>query len=207
MSASPGITEYRSALVPPQSQILSGEDSVLESPSMIRRLGWMMTNPWKNTLLPAAFLRWLLSRSRSPLIAESLARPGGWRAMEIIYAQAPAVGWLDRQALHDSAVCMAARNRRRIVTGILTQLLAGTPTDFPITMLGIGAGPIRWAPADPIQEEKDQLAGEVCRYRQAAEERLVLIDRIHREAARLRKELDEHVRTALAASSPQPKAA
>ena len=143
MSASPGVAEFGSALFPTQCRELSDGESVLESPSLMRRVGWMMTNPWKNTLLPAALLRSLMSRSRSPLIAESLARPGGWRAMEIIYAQAPAVDWLDRQALYDNPVCMAARNRRRIVTGILTQLLAEAPADHPITMLGVGAGPGR----------------------------------------------------------------
>src|SRR5882757_1887909 len=96
----------------------------LECPSMLQRAGYLIGNPLKNFLLPAGWLRRQLGRSRSPLLAESFARPGGWRSMEIIYRNATAVDWFDRQALCDNPISMAARNRRKIVTGKIAGLIA-----------------------------------------------------------------------------------
>src|SRR5262249_28921580 len=81
----------------------------LESPSMRQRAGYLLANPWKNFLLPAGWLRPRLRRSRSPLVAESFARPGGWRSMEIIYGNAEPVDWFDQQALRDNPISMGAR--------------------------------------------------------------------------------------------------
>lgn len=131
-----------------------------ESPTIANRAASLILNPFKNFLLPAGFLRWLVKRSGSPLIAESLQRPGGWRAMEIIYRNAEPVDWFDRQALRANPICMAARNRRRIVIGILTRLMTAHANAGPVTIFGIGAGPghhvqssIRLSGIDPSNVE------------------------------------------------------
>ncbi len=116
----------------------------LESPSLRQRTGYLLVNPWKNFLIPAAWLRKRLQRSRSPLVAESFVRPGGWRSMEIIYRNQEPVDWFDRQALRDNPISMAARNRRLIVTQKIAALIAryGKATSN-VTLVGVGAGPGR----------------------------------------------------------------
>ncbi|MGE5193644.1 MAG: class I SAM-dependent methyltransferase family protein [Deltaproteobacteria bacterium] len=115
----------------------------LESPSLRQRAGYLLVNPWKNFLLPAGWLRKRLRRSRSPLVAESFVRPGGWRSMEIIYRNQEPVDWFDRQALRDNPISMAARNRRLIVTQKIAALIARYGRESPVTIVGVGAGPGR----------------------------------------------------------------
>ena len=114
-----------------------------ETPSVMQRLGYVLTNPGKNYLIPCPLLRALLKTSRSPLIAESFLRPGGWRSMEIVYKNAPPVDWMDRQAVPGNPITMAARNRRKIVIKRLTGLIRTHDSVGPVTLLGIGAGPGR----------------------------------------------------------------
>src|SRR5262245_39961072 len=115
----------------------------LEAPKMRQRTAYLLANPWKNFLLPAGWLRNRLRRSRSPLVAESFVRPGGWRSMEIIYRNAEPVDWFDRQALRDNPISMAARNRRLIVTRQIAGLIARCTAPSAITIVGVGAGPGR----------------------------------------------------------------
>ena len=82
-----------------------------------------------------------MKQSQSDLIAESFRSPGGWRSMELVYRNAPPVDWLDRQALRDNPISMAARNRRKIITDKLTKLIQLQPRDQHVNLLGIGAGP------------------------------------------------------------------
>ena len=119
------------------------DDKRFESPSIRQRISYALTNPGKNYLIPRFLLRSLLKTSRSPLIAESFVRPGGWRSMEIVYKNAPTVDWLDRQALKDNPITMAARNRRTIVIKRLTRLIQEQGSTGDVTLLGIGAGPGR----------------------------------------------------------------
>jgi SAM-dependent methyltransferase len=121
----------------------SEEAVPLEAPSARQRAGYLLVNPWKNFLLPAGWLRNRLRRSRSPLVTESFVRPGGWRSMEIIYRNREPVDWFDRQALRDNPISMAARNRRRIVTGKIASLIARAPRDSAVAVVGVGAGPGR----------------------------------------------------------------
>ncbi len=114
-----------------------------EVPSMRQRANYLLTNPWRNFLLPVNVLQRLMTRSASPLIAEAQVRPGGWRSMEILYRNDEPVDWSDRQALRDNPVSMASRNRRRIVTDKLASLIAAHEARSPVTMLGVGAGPGR----------------------------------------------------------------
>lgn len=118
-------------------------DDRLESPSIGQRIAYLLANPWKNFLLPAAWLRRTVARSPSPLIAESRRRPGGWRSMEIIYRNAEPIDWFDRQALRDNPISMAARNRCRIVTRLLASMIASDAASGPVSLVGIGAGPGR----------------------------------------------------------------
>ena len=115
----------------------------LEAPSIMQRFGYLLTNPGKNYLIPCSLLRAFLKTSRSPLIVESFLRPGGWRSMELVYKNAPPVDWLDRQALADNPITMAARNRRKIVIERLVRLIQQHDSVGNVTLLGIGAGPGR----------------------------------------------------------------
>ncbi len=116
----------------------------LEAPDVWQKIGYGVTRPLKNAIVPSVMLRKLLASSQSPLLAEALERPGGWRSMQLTYRNDQPVDWLDRQALRDNPVSMAARNRRRVVIDRLTQLIAEKNQQSiatPIRILGIGAGP------------------------------------------------------------------
>lgn len=117
------------------------ESLPLERPSAVQRLGYLITNPSKNFLLPAAWLKRLLGRSHSPLVQESFRRPGGWRSMEYVYRNDPPVDWIDRQALRDNPLSMAARNRRLIVRQMLISEIQRFAAQGPVSLLGVGAGP------------------------------------------------------------------
>jgi hypothetical protein len=136
--------------------------SALEAPSARQRIGYLLTNPWRNFLIPAGWLRRLVSRSRSPLIAESRVSPGGWRSMEIIYRNAPPVDWFDRQALRENPISMAARNRRRIVTGILSRLIAERAAVSDVVIVGVGAGPGRHVQSAIVESGIDPTRVRAC---------------------------------------------
>ena len=142
---SPVLADVQNRNVPHLRSVRNSEAAAtsLESPTIRQRAGYLFANPWKNFLLPAAWLRSRLRRSRSPLVAESFARPGGWRSMEIIYRNAEPVDWFDRQALCDNPLSMAARNRRRLVTRKIAELIARYGARSAVTIVGVGAGPGR----------------------------------------------------------------
>lgn len=100
-----------------------------------------VVDPLRNKLLPAGLLKRMASRSRSPLIQESLVRPGGWRSMNIVYENRRPVDWMDRMAVRYNPISMATRNRRKLVTAKLTELLKAIGSAGSIHLLGIGAGP------------------------------------------------------------------
>ncbi len=105
---------------------------------------WLMkrlADPWKNSWLSSDLLRKITRQSRSPLIAETHRSPGSWRSMEIVYGNEQPVDLLDKMALRDNAISMAARNRRRFVVSELTRLLQKFSSERVINVLGIGAGP------------------------------------------------------------------
>ena len=116
-------------------------EQAFEVPSSGQQFGYRILNPFKNVLIPSALLRALMRSSRSKLIEESFISPGGWRSMELLYRNAAPVDWLDRQALRDNPISMAARNRRKVVTNKLVQLINDQPSDEHVTLLGIGSGP------------------------------------------------------------------
>jgi hypothetical protein len=83
----------------------------------------VLADPWKNHLLPTSWLQRLTQGSRSPLIAESHRSPGSWKVMEIIYESRQPIDLLDKMAIQDNAISMAARNRRRFVVAELTRMI------------------------------------------------------------------------------------
>lgn len=102
-----------------------------------------LANPFRNYLLPASWLRVIASRSRSPLIAETFLRPGGWRSMELIYDNAAPQDWSDAQAIRSNPVSVATRNRHRYVVQHLAELIRHVAMKEPVSILGVGAGPGR----------------------------------------------------------------
>ena len=130
-------------------------EAALESPSMLQRAGYLLGNPLKNFLLPAGWLRRQLKLSRSPLLAESFVRPGGWRSMEIVYRNATAVDWFDHQALRDNPMAMAARNRRKIITRKITHLIGDYGRASAVTIVGVGAGPGRHVQSAIVNSDID----------------------------------------------------
>lgn len=115
----------------------------LESMTRGQRIGNWLINPYKNYLIPASWLKALLKTSQSELLAETFRRPGGWRAMEILYRKDAPVDLLDRQAILDNPISRASRNRLQTVTQILIDLIQACQSDGPVTLLGVGAGPGR----------------------------------------------------------------
>jgi SAM-dependent methyltransferase len=101
----------------------------------------VMTDPWKNYLLPAPWLRSLSRLSKSSLIAETFRSPGSWKSMEIIYENANPVDLLDKIAVKDNPISMAARNRRRYVVHKLAECMRTFASEAVINVLGVGAGP------------------------------------------------------------------
>ncbi|MDB5345515.1 MAG: hypothetical protein JWP89_3892 [Schlesneria sp.] len=100
-----------------------------------------VVDPLRNRLLPVSMLKRMANRSQSPLIQESLVRPGGWRSMSIVYENSKPVDWMDRMAVRYNPISMATRNRRKLVTAKLTELLKSLQNEPQIQLLGIGAGP------------------------------------------------------------------
>ncbi len=130
-------------LTPPGIRLMNPPVIELERPTMAQRIGSALLNPAKNYALPVSWLIGLLRRSTGPLLAESFARPGGWRSMEIIYRNDEPQDWLDRQALRDNPISMASRNRLKIISQRLATLVTQYGASETVTILGIGAGPGR----------------------------------------------------------------
>lgn len=101
-----------------------------------------LTNPWKNWLAHPGVLKQIMLWSGSPLARESMGRPGGWRAMEIIYENAEPLNLLDAISCRYNAFPMALRNRKRYVTHKIAALINEFEgkTDH-IYVVGVGAGP------------------------------------------------------------------
>ncbi len=98
-------------------------------------------NPFRNYLIPAFILKAVLRRSSSPLIRETFIRPGSWQSMRIVYENAEPKGIIDRLAIRDNSISMATRNRRQLVTAILTRIISSLKDTRNIQILGVGSGP------------------------------------------------------------------
>lgn len=160
----------------------------LEALSIAQRTRGLLLNPWKNFLLPARILQRWMGSTPSPLVAESFLRPGGWRSMELVYANAQPLDWLDRLALCDNPMSMASRNRLRIVVARLASLIARYAAEAPVTVLAVGAGPGRHVQtaitnsgveSGRVTAHLINLHDDAFAYGRALSRRLGIEDRIH----------------------------
>lgn len=110
-------------------------------PGVVKFANRVLLNPLRNYLLPAGLVRHLMAASASPLIAESLIRPGSWRSMEITYRNAEPVDVLDRLALRKTPMSLASRNRRARVTATISRLIREFAAAATVSIVGVGAGP------------------------------------------------------------------
>jgi len=119
----------------------AAEPSYESIPASARFINRLVLNPLRNYLLPAGLARGVLAKSRSPLIAEALVRPGSWRSMEITYQNPEPVDWIDNLALRKTPMALASRNRRKYVTRKLADLIGFYAARDRVTIVGVGAGP------------------------------------------------------------------
>ena len=117
----------------------------------------LFINPMINYILPVWLMKFFLTRSSSPLLRECLVRPGGWMSMEFSYdATAPCKDWLDFLVMRWGAMPMALRNRKKLVSWILANLIRDHAAKGHVKVLGIGAGPSRnLLSAVILAEQKD----------------------------------------------------
>ncbi|MFW5799066.1 MAG: class I SAM-dependent methyltransferase family protein, partial [Planctomycetota bacterium] len=113
--------------------------------SALDRVRQHIANPFKNYLVPRSTWRWIFRKSGSELLAESQRRPGGWKAMEIIYANNPPKNFIDEMAVSQSPYSVEIRNRKTLVTDRLAKLVrhyAESAED--LLMVSVGGGPGRY---------------------------------------------------------------
>lgn len=101
----------------------------------------VLINPLINYLLPRKFLLHLLKTKRSPLLEESIRAPGGWRSMHLSYENAAPVSTLDKLVLRFGIFPMGLRNRKRMMTRILKDLIHDFSAKGHVHIVGVGAGP------------------------------------------------------------------
>lgn len=111
-----------------------------EAPSKsTRQVKKFLVNPLIN-YLPRSFFFWLLRKTQSPLVLESLRKAGSWQTMRISYENKPHVDLLDKLFLTFGTFPMGLRNRKRLVVKKLVEFIGRHP-QRPLHVLGIGAGP------------------------------------------------------------------
>lgn len=88
--------------------------------------------------LPASWLRGLLRFSKSELAAANWVDPGGWRSMVISYEGNPAQV-SDKVLVGSGVMAMALRNRLRLASRLLAELIDAS--EPPVHVLCLGAGP------------------------------------------------------------------
>lgn len=114
---------------------------VFEEIGSAQQLMRSITNPFLNHLIPVGVLKWFMRRSKSPLVTEMFRWPGSWKSVEITYANAAPVDWIDRLALRQNAMAIATRNRRKVIVKLLAEMLRRLDSSDGLNLLGIGAGP------------------------------------------------------------------
>ena len=109
--------------------------------SLRQKIRHTFTNPFKNWILPTGLLRKVMVWSGSPIVLESLHRPGGWKAMEIIYKNATPINFIDALSVRDACFPMAIRNRKKLVTKTISGLVQKYAGASCVVIVGVGAGP------------------------------------------------------------------
>jgi len=110
-------------------------------PLLQRVFNHAVLNPLLNYIIPSNMLIDFLSKSKSPLIHESILRPGGWRAMRISYENREPRDWIDKRILKDAVLTLSARNRRRMAVSALKNLIYRHCAQGDVHIVGIGTGP------------------------------------------------------------------
>ncbi|MCX6354262.1 MAG: class I SAM-dependent methyltransferase family protein [Candidatus Aureabacteria bacterium] len=98
-------------------------------------------NPLINYIVPTKLLLNFLNKSKSPLLHESISRPGGWRAMKLCYENGEPVDAVDKRILKDAVLTLSARNRRRMAVRVLKDLIQKYRVGGDVHIVGIGTGP------------------------------------------------------------------
>lgn len=104
-----------------------------------RALKAAVINPLANYLLPAGMLKAMLRWGKSELAQANWSDPGGWRSMVISYDGRPEK-IADKILVGAGTMAMALRNRRRLASAILVNLIDEAPHQPP-HVLCLGAGP------------------------------------------------------------------
>jgi len=110
-------------------------------PLLQRAINRAVINPLINYVVPAKLLLGFLRRSKSPLLRESILRPGGWRAMKLCYENGEPVDAVDKRILKDAVLTLSARNRRRMAVRSLRDLIHKHRVSGDVHVVGIGTGP------------------------------------------------------------------
>ncbi|MDP8263553.1 MAG: class I SAM-dependent methyltransferase family protein [Candidatus Ancaeobacter aquaticus] len=105
--------------------------------SIIKKI---VLNPFINYILPRAWILHTIENSKCDLLKESVARPGGWRSMEISYENGQYKDFLDMVALRHSIFPMGLRNRKKLFSKVIAELIKRYAPDGHVNILGIGAG-------------------------------------------------------------------
>jgi len=82
-----------------------------------------IVNPLINHLIPRDLLVSYLKKSKSPLVRESLRRPGSWKCMKISYEKKAPVDFVDLMVSHFGTFPMGLRNRKKLVVGKIIHLI------------------------------------------------------------------------------------
>lgn len=96
-----------------------------------------LVNPMINYVLPRWLLR-LMLRRQSPLLEACAREPGSWECMRLSYEAQQAQGPVDRLVQKYGSFPMALRNRKRLVSRVLGELISGY--DRPVHIVGVAAG-------------------------------------------------------------------
>jgi hypothetical protein len=103
-----------------------------------------VVNPFITHLLPRDVLIKYLKESKSPLIQESLKRPGSWRCMKISYENKPPVDFIDLIVSRCGTFPMGLRNRKRLVVrkvvSLIQHYLDQGVKDVNVVAVGAGTG-------------------------------------------------------------------
>jgi len=97
----------------------------------------LLINPMINYVLPRSLLR-KVAAQRSPLLDACTREPGSWECMRLSYEPEEPQGTVDRMVHKYGTIPMALRNRKRMVTTILGELISAH--DRPVHIVGVAAG-------------------------------------------------------------------
>jgi hypothetical protein len=96
-----------------------------------------LVNPMINYILPRRLLRAVI-RKRSPLLDACIKEPGSWECMRLSYERREGQGAVGTFVEKYGSIPMALRNRKRMTTTALGELIS--QYDRPVHIVGVAAG-------------------------------------------------------------------